>query len=182
MRLANRDNPDTHIPLVITRFYTIFPEEIRNLIFKLATNPKTAGTVAMGIARNFDSLPEDVQNLLIQLSENKQTGEDVLWALIRKDVTVPDELRLRLAMDILKNCNASRTARYLLSSVHHNSDLIDISFLEIILLEIRKPFAHLPRHIDESLFNDPYFLYYLLFRHRNGKIEKGKFLDDFRDF
>jgi hypothetical protein len=55
----------------VARNFGKLPENVQNLLFKLADNEDAAGDVANAVAWNFGKLPENVQNLSFKLGDNK---------------------------------------------------------------------------------------------------------------
>jgi hypothetical protein len=63
------------IVITLALSFDKLPDNLRNLLFKLANNKQAAGEIAYVVARNHDKLPENVKNLLLKMASDKETAK-----------------------------------------------------------------------------------------------------------
>src|SRR5262249_25459687 len=78
------------------------PDNVKNLLLKLADNDYAAGAVAGAIVGNFDKLPDNVRNeLLLKLADKHSAAIAVGWATVYKFDKLPIDLGNELLSRLL---------------------------------------------------------------------------------
>ncbi len=121
------------VPGIVVKAFDELPENIRNLLFKLAEKDSAAGVVASEIVKNFDKLPADVRNeLLLKLADKDSAAEEVVRVVVNNFDKLPDTVRNLL----FKLAEKDSTARNVANTIIYAFDKLPDKFRVELLLKL----------------------------------------------
>lgn len=134
--LAEKDYAAEYVVWAVADNFEKLPEEVRNLLFKLAEKdfPKrnVACDVAWAVADNFKKLPEEVRNkLLIKLAEKDSAAGGVAWTVAENFEKLPEEVRNLL----FKLAGEDYAAEYVARAIANNFEKLPENIQNLLFTE-----------------------------------------------
>jgi hypothetical protein len=105
LKLASKKHGGAeHVSETVASNYDKVPENVKDLLFKLADRKDAAWSVAHAVADNFDKLPPDFQNILFKLADtdDMKVASDVAYGLEGTGDALPANVRHELLRRIQK--------------------------------------------------------------------------------
>jgi len=107
-------------------------ESFLKVIFKLADNRRTAGSVADFISHRYYKLPPDVQKLLFKLADNRRTAGSVAYAISYNYNKLPPDVQKL----IFKLVDSRRTSKNIARFIAEHYDMLPPDIANQLLIKL----------------------------------------------